>query len=130
MMMNKQLKFFVGTTAALFLAACGAQGSDQNSGQQSQGTATEQLDSPFPLTVENEGTPIANGMLRYALVSNSPIPGIFNAVHYETSLAIYQKFLKIFKEPKSGFRRLLTRMIIRKPIVIAIALNQVIFLLF
>lgn len=86
MMMNKQLKFFVGTTAALFLAACGAQGSDQNSGQQSQGTATEQLDSPFPLTVENEGTPIANGMLRYALVSNSPIPGIFNAVHYETSL--------------------------------------------
>lgn len=82
-MVKKQFKMLVGVSAALFLAACAAQNDDPGTQDNNTGAS---LESPFPLTVEHEGTPIENGVLRYALVSASPIPGVLNAVHYDTGL--------------------------------------------
>lgn len=69
----KKTKLFFGTASALVLAACGANQQAQNN----------EVKSNFPEVVTNEGTAISGGTLKYAIVSPSPISGIFNWTYYE-----------------------------------------------
>ncbi|MBF0779638.1 MULTISPECIES: oligopeptide ABC transporter substrate-binding protein [unclassified Granulicatella] len=84
--MNKKAKWFLGLAATVLLAACGNNQDNASKDGASDNTAnSETLKSNFPLKVENEGTAIKGGILKYALVSESPFDGLLNANYYEAS---------------------------------------------
>ncbi|NEW65823.1 oligopeptide ABC transporter substrate-binding protein [Carnobacteriaceae bacterium zg-84] len=76
--MNKKVKWFLGASSVLLLAACGNNTAKQEE-EVKKGDITQ---SKFPIKIDHEGTAISGGILKYAIVSDSPIEGVLNANYW------------------------------------------------
>ena len=87
-MFKRKLSLLTSAAAILTLVACGNNAANDQANSSATGNASESTSAmtegtSFEKTVTNEGTPISGGTLRYALVSDSPIPGVFSTLHYD-----------------------------------------------
>lgn len=76
----KKTKLFLGLASVAVLAACG-----NNTAKEETTEVADVKKSPFENKVEHEGTPIQGGVLKAAIVSDSPFTGVFNWNFYTTS---------------------------------------------
>lgn len=71
----KKAKWFLGLASVAVLAACG------NSKQES----ADVTKSNYPVTAKNEGTVVGGGKLRYGIVSDNPLAGVFSTTFYQNA---------------------------------------------
>ena len=77
--MNKKIVTGLVSLASVFtLAAC----SQNAANNQSSGVAKDEVEGKFKTSVTNEGTAVKGGTFKYALVSASPLKGLFNPILY------------------------------------------------
>ncbi|NEW62831.1 oligopeptide ABC transporter substrate-binding protein [Granulicatella sp. zg-ZJ] len=79
--MAKKAKWFLGLASVAVLAACGNNTDTAKEETKSADSNVAETLAKFPSKIEHEGTPIKGGVLKYALISDSPIPGVFSGLY-------------------------------------------------